>query len=70
MWRRKGFRPVAMPIPRPSPMNEYVRDITAASVDNHQILLKLGICDSNTWAAPKIAMYKLFEIWQGDSNPF
>jgi hypothetical protein len=37
-------------------MDEYANDITAATIESHHSLLKLGICESTICAPPKRSM--------------
>jgi len=44
--------PTTLAIPRPSPIIEYVKDITAATIESHHISLNSGIWDKIISAIP------------------
>ena len=61
--------PITLPIPRPSPMNEYVKDMTAATIESHHNSWKSGIWEKIISETPYEIMYQLLFILHGFFPP-
>jgi hypothetical protein len=54
---------------RPRPMEEYASDMTAARMESHQSLWKLGSCESRVWMPAKMVMFTVVLAPHGASWP-
>ena len=56
-------------MPSPSPMNEYVKDISAAIIETHAMPWRSGMNDITIWTTPNITIYILASYLQGALCP-
>lgn len=61
--------PATWAIPSERPTVEYVKDITAATIDSHHTWSKSGIWENNISVIPKVIMYPLLDMWHGSFPP-
>ena len=61
--------PATSAMPRPRPTAEYVKDMTAATMDSHQTWSKSGICENITSVIPKAIIYPFADMWHGSFPP-
>lgn len=61
--------PATLAIPSERPTVEYVKDITAATIDSHHTWSKSGIWENMISVIPKVIMYPLLDMWHGSFPP-
>lgn len=54
--------PATSATPRASPMVEYVKDITAATMESHQTWSKSGIWENSISMIPNVIIYPLLDM--------
>lgn len=63
MWLDFLLLPATWMIPRAKPIEEYVNDMMAATVESHQIWWKSLIVESKISITPNMIMYGLLDMW-------